>query len=82
MIQRRYEINDQQREQIKDMFPLYQTGRPSKLSNRPKWAAWRDLPEERYAHGKRPSVASANGDIQDYLSQSSKPFTSNRIWKT
>jgi transposase len=34
MIQRRYERSDEQREQIKDMFPPYQTGRPSKLSNR------------------------------------------------
>ncbi|MGG1254182.1 IS5/IS1182 family transposase, partial [Brevibacillus agri] len=34
MIQRRYEINDEQWEQIQDMFPPYRTGRPSKLSNR------------------------------------------------
>ncbi|WP_197186774.1 IS5 family transposase [Brevibacillus agri] len=62
MIQRRYEINDEQWEQIKDMFPPYRTGRPSKLSNRTMFnailwiarsgAAWRDLPEERYGSWK------------------------------
>ncbi|WP_445669347.1 hypothetical protein [Paenibacillus sp. FSL R7-0204] len=35
MIPRRYEITDEQWEQIKDdMFPPYETERPSKLSNR------------------------------------------------
>ncbi|MDR0269267.1 transposase, partial [Paenibacillus sp.] len=34
MIQRRYELSDEQWEQIKDMFPPYKTGRPSKLSHR------------------------------------------------
>ncbi|WP_177218119.1 IS5 family transposase [Paenibacillus algorifonticola] len=62
MIPRRYEITDEQWEQIKDMFPPYQTGRPSKLSNRTMFnaflwiarsgAAWRDLPEERYGSWK------------------------------
>ncbi|NGP46934.1 IS5 family transposase [Bacillaceae bacterium SIJ1] len=62
MTQRRYEINDEQWEQIKDMFPPYQTGRPSKLNNRTMFnailwiassgAAWRDLPEERFGSWK------------------------------
>ncbi|GIO95844.1 transposase [Paenibacillus lautus] len=62
MIPRRYEITDEQWEQIKDMFPPYQTGRPSKLSNRTMFnaflwiarsgEAWRDLPEERYGSWK------------------------------
>ncbi|WP_167374654.1 IS5 family transposase [Paenibacillus helianthi] len=62
MIQRRYEISDEQWEQIKDMFPPYKTGRPSKLSERTMFnaflwiarsgAAWRDLPEERYGSWK------------------------------
>ncbi|WP_275099956.1 IS5 family transposase [Paenibacillus alvei] len=62
MIQRRYEISDEQWEQIKDMFPSYKTGRPSKLSDRTMFnailwiarsgAAWRDLPEERYGSWK------------------------------
>ena len=62
MIPRRYEITDEQWEQIKDLFPPYQTGRPSKLSNRTMFnaflwiarsgAAWRDLPEERYGSWK------------------------------
>ncbi|WP_141506244.1 IS5 family transposase [Paenibacillus luteus] len=62
MIQRRYELSDEQWEQIKDMFPPYQTGRPSKSSNRTMFnailwiarsgAAWRDLPEERYGSWK------------------------------
>ncbi len=30
MIQRRYELSDEQWEQIKDMLPPYKTGRPSK----------------------------------------------------
>ena len=34
MIQRRYELSDEQWEQLKDLFPPYQIGRPSKLSNR------------------------------------------------
>lgn len=62
MIQRRYEISDEQWNQIKDMFPRYRTGRPSKLSNRTMFnailwiarsgAAWRDLPEELYGSWK------------------------------
>ncbi|OKP86583.1 transposase [Paenibacillus sp. P32E] len=58
MVQIRYEISDEQWEQIKGMFPSYRTGRPSKLSDRTMFnailwiarsgAAWRDLPEERY----------------------------------
>ncbi len=34
MIPRRYEINDEQRETIKDIFPPYLTGRPSKIGSR------------------------------------------------
>lgn len=55
-------MNSEQWEQIKDMFPPYQFGRPSKLSPRTMlnailWiacsgAAWRDLPEERYGSWK------------------------------
>lgn len=61
-IQRRYEISDDQWEQIEAMFPPYRTGRPSKLSDRTMFnallwvarsgAAWRDLPEERYGSWK------------------------------
>lgn len=42
MIQRRYELSDEQWEQIKDMFPPYKTGRPSKLSNRTMFKALHD----------------------------------------
>jgi transposase len=52
---RRYELSDEQWEQIKDLFPPYKTGRPSKKSNREMFQAilwiarsgapWRDLPE-------------------------------------
>lgn len=62
MSQRRYEISDEQWDQIKDMFPPYTTGRPSKLNERTMFnaflwiarsgAAWRDLPEERYGSWK------------------------------
>lgn len=62
MIQRRYELSDGQGEQFKDLFPPYQTGRPSKLSNRTMFnailwiarsgAAWRDLPKECYGSWK------------------------------
>ncbi|MCM3716663.1 hypothetical protein [Halalkalibacter oceani] len=38
--QRRYEINIEQWEQIKHMFPPYQTGRPTKLSNRTMFNAF------------------------------------------
>lgn len=51
MSQRRYEISDEQWDQIKDMFPPNTTGRPSKLNAR-IGAAWRDLPEERYGSWK------------------------------
>ncbi len=55
MSQHRYEMEDEQWEQIKDFFPAYTTGRPSKRSNRSMFnailwiarggAAWRVLPE-------------------------------------
>jgi transposase len=61
MIQHRYEITDEQWEQIEFFFPAYTTGRPSKKSNRSMFnailwvarsgAAWRDLPE-RYGSWK------------------------------
>ena len=61
MSQHRYEVEDEQWEQIKDFFPSYTTGRPSKRSNRSMFnailwiarsgAAWRDLPE-RYGSWK------------------------------
>lgn len=40
MIQRRYEISDEQWEQIKGMFPPYKTGRPTKLSERTMFNAF------------------------------------------
>lgn len=53
---RRYELSDEQREQIGGLFPKYRTGRLFKLDNRTAFnailwiarsdAAWRDLPEE------------------------------------
>ena len=59
---RRYELSDEQREQIGGLFPKYRTGRPSKLDNRTAFnailwiarsgAAWRDLPEDRYGSWK------------------------------
>lgn len=58
MNQRRYELSDEQWEQIKDIFPPYQFGCPSKSSKRTMFnavlwiarsgAAWRNFPEERY----------------------------------
>lgn len=58
---RRYELSDEQWEQIKELFPAYTTGRPSKRSNREMFnamlwiarsgAPWRDLPE-RYGFWK------------------------------
>jgi transposase len=55
MSQNRYEVTDEQWDQIKDFFPLHTTGRPFKRSNRSMFnailwiarsgAAWRDLPE-------------------------------------
>lgn len=53
-MQRRYELSDEQWEQIKDLFPIAKTGRPSKdnrlMFNAILWIArsgapWRDLPE-------------------------------------
>lgn len=92
MIPRRYEITDEQWEQIKDMFPPYQTGRPSKLSNRTMFNAFLWIAEvvrhgetcrkNVMVHGKRPTVVSAHGETPDSLSPSSKPFTSNPILKT
>lgn len=51
----RYELSDEQWEQIKELFPAYTTGRPSKRSDREMFnamlwiarsgAPWRDLPE-------------------------------------
>ncbi len=58
---RRYEMSDEQWEQIKDLFPSYRTGRPPKdnrtMFNAILWvarsgAAWRDLPKERYGSWK------------------------------
>ncbi|OPJ61145.1 hypothetical protein CLCHR_26500 [Clostridium chromiireducens] len=53
MVQKRYEISDEQWNQIKDQFPIAKTGRPP-IDNRIMlnailWisrsgAAWRDLP--------------------------------------
>jgi transposase len=55
MSQHRYELSNEQWEQIQDYFPAYTTGRPSERSNREffnaiLWIArsgapWRDLPE-------------------------------------
>ena len=54
IMQRRYEISDEQWERIKEMFPRAKTGRPGKDSrlifNAILWivcsgAPWRDLPE-------------------------------------
>lgn len=54
MSNRRYEITDEQWEQIKDMFPKSKTGRPPKdnrvMFNAILWlarsgAAWADIPE-------------------------------------
>ena len=54
MSQKRYELSDEQWEQIKDLFPVYRTGRPPKsnrsMFNAILWIArsgapWRDLPE-------------------------------------
>lgn len=84
MIPRRYEISDEQWEPIKDMFPPYQTGRPSKLSDRTMFNPFfGSLEVERpgeicrknvMVHGKRSTVVFASGEIADYLSPSSKPF--------
>ena len=59
---RRYELSDEQWDQIGGLFPNYRTGRPPKLNNRTAFnailwiarsgAAWRDLPEERYGSWK------------------------------
>jgi len=57
----RYELTDEQWNQIKDLFPKYRTGRPPKsnrtMFNAILWiarsgAAWRDLPKERYGSWK------------------------------
>lgn len=40
MRQRRYEISDEQWDQIKGMFPSYTTGRPSKWSERTMFNAF------------------------------------------
>ena len=57
---RRYEVSDEQWNQIKDMFPRAKTGRPPKdnriMFNAILWlaksgAAWADIPE-RYGHYK------------------------------
>ncbi len=57
---KRYEMTDEQWEQISSLFPIYKTGRPPKdnrlLLNAILWiarsgAAWRDLPE-RYGSWK------------------------------
>ena len=54
MGQKRYEMSDEHREQIKDLFPKAKTGRPPKdnrlMFNAILWLArsgsvWRDLPE-------------------------------------
>lgn len=54
MAARRYELSDEQWEQIKDMFPKAKTGRPPKdnrmMFNAILWitrsgAPWRDMPE-------------------------------------
>jgi transposase len=54
MVQKRYEISDEQWNQIKDLFPIAKTGRPPKnnriMFNAILWIArsgvpWRDLPE-------------------------------------
>ena len=55
MTPRRYELTNEQWEQIKDFFPPYSTGRPPKRSNREMFnailwicrsgAPWRDLPD-------------------------------------
>ena len=56
---RRYEISDEQWEQIKDMFPRAKTGRPPKddrvMFNAILWlarsgAAWADIPERYGPH--------------------------------
>lgn len=57
---KRYEVTDEQWEQIKSLFPVYKTGRPPKdhrfMFNAILWvarsgASWRDLPE-RYGSWK------------------------------
>ena len=59
MSPRRYEISDEQWEQIKDMFPRAKTGRPPKdnrmMFNAIFWvarsgAAWADIPERYGPH--------------------------------
>ena len=59
MSPRRYEISDEQWEQIKDMFPRAKTGRPPKdnrmMFNSILWvarsgAAWADIPERYGPH--------------------------------
>ena len=54
MSAKRYELSDEQREQIKEMFPSAKTGRPPKdnriMMNAILWlarsgAAWADIPE-------------------------------------
>jgi len=82
MIPRRYQITDEQWELIKDMFPPYQTGRPSKLSNRTMFnaflwiarsgAAWRDLPEERYGSWK---TAYGSEAIRNWITNKQATYT-------
>ncbi len=85
MIQRRYELSDKQWEQIKDMFPPYRTGRPSKLRNCTIFYAiiWivcsgplgMICRKNAMAHGRRPTAVFVNGEIRNYLSPSAKRIT-------
>ncbi len=59
MATKRYELNDEQWDQIKDMFPKAKTGRPPKdnrlMFNAILWlarsgAAWADIPERYGPH--------------------------------
>lgn len=68
---KRYELSDEQWEQIKEMFPKAKTGRPPKdnriMMNAILWlarsgAAWADIPE-RYGSYKQYTVVFANGEM-------------------
>ena len=74
---RRYEMTEEQWEQICSLFPIAKTGRPPKdnrlMFNAILWiarsgSAWRDL-SERYGSWKRCTAVSVNGEMMEHFSQ-------------
>ena len=76
MAQKRYEISDEQWNQIKDKFPIAKTGRPPIdnriIFNAILWiarsgAAWRDLPERFGVNVNIKMLKSSNMKMHKYL---------------